>query len=179
MYRKALIQTVLVWESACINPTDTAKDLMVKNSYHYKELLDAWNKLSPAEQQGQPKSAEPLGASYDSSTGSCQIFAATAISAITSGRTAGLTNEPARNTAQWQDVWSVWQELSTSLDFNLTMGALVLMQNASIIGGVNNLAPTIAQIKASLTKYNGLASYGERNYGLYGIFESINSSVRG
>lgn len=162
--RKSLIETALMWEYALENVLDLGVDEQVRYTYA------AWNSGIP----------NPPGARWDSSTGPGQVFAATAIDALNWARGRGLTGEPQRDAASRADVWSVWQRLNTSIQFNVEAVALVLLKCASDAGlNVEEaLYFDLDDVKAILTRYNGEMSYGERNAGLYDIVEEYNRVAR-
>lgn len=151
-------------EAALENALDVAADAAVQATYN------AWLGGNP----------DPPGAVWDSSTGPCQIFAATAIDAMNWGRPRGLTDEPERDDEDHADMWSVWSRLHNDLGFNLTACALVLMKCAfdAELDIEDALTYSEADIKAILTNYNGEPSYGERNYGLYETVESFDENAR-
>lgn len=162
--RKSLIQTASMWESALENQLDLIRDDQVQVTYdRYFEGLPA----------------APVSY-WDSSTGTCQIFGATAIDAITWGRPRGLTTEPARDVTVPTDLYAIWSRLRSSEAFSLSMCALVLLKCAfdaglDIEGG---LEFSESDVKAILTNYNGDPTYGDRNYGLYEVLEFFNSNAR-
>jgi peptidoglycan hydrolase-like protein with peptidoglycan-binding domain len=162
--RKSLIQTVVMWESACESYTDAGGDAAVIAYYTQKY-------------QGGP----PVPDVDDSSTGLGQIFARTAISAINWGRDRGLTALPARDASSYADLWATWQPLHFDEQHNVTMAALVLIEAAVRKAGLsaNLLSYGPSEVKAALANYNGAAAYGEHQYGLYQILESYNSTARG
>ncbi len=165
---KALIQTILLWESACENHLDSIADSQVRATYNYVLSPDA--RIGPAAVQ------VPL---FDSSTGPCQIFADTAVKAINWGREIELTQLPARNLENKSDMFAVWGQLNTDESFNVTLAALVLLHGASQEGlPVGSLDYSASAIKKVLRRYNGSLNWGEERYPLYEMFENANRAAR-
>ncbi|KLA23600.1 glycoside hydrolase domain-containing protein [Bacillus cereus] len=149
--RKSLIQTVLAWESSVENSLDTAKDLLVKQ-----------------------------GIEKDSSTGPCQIFAATAIKARGWAVYNGYLEEEILDPSNPTHLRVIWEALHTSPDYNIETAAWVLKWGAiHLLGfGVNMLEYTDKEIQETLSRYNGTGDeayeYGLRNSEIYKGFEKYN-----
>lgn len=119
----------------------------------------------------------------DSSTGLCQIFAATAIKACNYAISIGLIHERSYDQGNWHDLYEVWKKLHNDGEYNLSKCALVLMHSAYLVGlSADYYNYGAAEVKAVLARYNGTnekaREYGERNYGLYQIFEKYNALER-
>jgi len=170
--RKAFIQTVLVWEAACIKQDDILADAAVIATYKF--LLNNGIEV-------------PI--KRDSSTGLCQIFAETAISAANWTKTTlnvahGI---PGHNAILNQDMWNMWQQLQGNPSFNIKMAALVLLEKAGsdVEGNLDLIAdrgllmsPTQEQVEITLGEYNGDLAYGTRRRELYNLFEWHNAQQR-
>jgi len=161
--RKALIQTVFLWEAAVVSVADIAADLLVER--HYKHVL--FGEL------------EPLVKHEDSSTGPCQIFAKTAIEAITWARGRGLTDLPHRRVEDKRDMFEIWTQLKDDETFNISLAALVLLHGAGKEHlGTNYLEYSAAETIQALASYNNSDSWGAERYLLYEIFEESNQAAR-
>ena len=170
--RKAFLQTVLVWESALINTVDGITDGVVRATYGwlFEDGLEIPVKV------------------YDSSTGPCQIFAETAITAAnwTKDQLEYYHGIPTYSTSSDADRWAIWQQLNDDdPSFNLKVAALVILHAA---GGKSAmpvpsdpgllLSPTQQQVERILGMYNGDIDYGTRRLQLYNLFEWYNAQVR-
>lgn len=181
--RKALIQTVFMWESSCIRADDSAADLLVEAYYNYKNELEEWENLSEEEQENTPEPIEPVVSRDDSSTGICQIFAKTAIDAYNYNvKRCNITGTELDST-DWKTVYNVWKNLKDNSNYSLQMAALVLLRGADLVD-VSEITYnyTEDEVKKVLARYNGTNSdataYGERNYNIYKIFEKYNKLSR-
>ena len=160
--RKALIQTVFAWEYALIGPDDWAADSAVISN-----LRD------------------------DSSTGVCQIFGKTAISAlnfaIEKGWRSGETYDPSNE----EHIEEVWSKLHDDESYCIEVAALVLLWGAESELNLDSdyLNYNDEEIQRVITRYNGpetvdgvpnepALAYGERNFGTYQIFEKYNELSR-
>lgn len=181
--RKALIQTAFAWEHTLEGLDDLTSDSMVTNYYAYKEQLEQWENLSAEQKALIPRPVAPALVRRDSSTGLCQIFAATAIKACNYAISIGLIHERSYDQNNWHDLYEVWKKLHNDGEYNLSKCALVLMHSAYLVGlGADYYNYGAAEVKAVLARYNGTnekaREYGERNYGLYQIFEKYNALER-
>ncbi|WGW11864.1 DUF1906 domain-containing protein [Saxibacter everestensis] len=164
--KKALIQTVLLWEYCLQNRLDAAADVAVKD-YYVARMAG----ITP-----------PSQLPDDSSTGVCQIFARTAIDATNFAVGKGIYSSRTFDAANWRDVWQMWQNLQEEAG-NIAQAALVLIRAANQAGvGVDYWNFSAASVRAVLARYNGTnadaTEYGRRNYGLYTILEKYNALSR-
>ncbi|MEK4488030.1 glycoside hydrolase domain-containing protein [Psychrobacillus sp. FSL H8-0484] len=182
--RKALIQTVLAWESALIGPDDIAGDALVSATHQYYEYLEAWEALSPELQAITPRPIPPLVEDDDSSTGWCQIFARTAIKGLNFAKDKGWRTGKTYDPDNLKDVWEVWRNLKEDDAYNISVAALVLLWGAESDLNLSSdyLSYGEEDIKRVLARYNGTnekaKEYGERNYGTYQVFEKYNALSR-
>lgn len=155
--RKALIQTIILWEHGVEGADDLAGDMAVIGYYTLG-----------------------LGFKKDSSTGICQIFAQTAIDAHKFAIDHKIIKEN-----EEKDIKKVWYKLHDDVDFNIKMGTLNLLycdwqKNSSYKSYKYDTDES--NIKRILERYNGegkdAIEYAERNYGLYKIFEKYNEAMR-
>lgn len=167
---KALIMTPLIWEGMVINPGDlvVADPLVVG---YYTRL----------EQGLQPESFHRK----DSSTGICQIFAATAIKAINYAVAWGILTSRTYDANRWQDMWEVWQALYSDEQFSIKMALFTMMMEAGLNGGVtpNDLRTmTPSQVIAACFGYNGdneeAMKYGRKRMMLYYTIQRWHESFR-
>ena len=182
--RKALIQTVSMWERACEGWEDPAVDFCVENDFLYHEQVEYWHSLGGLEQALTPYPSRIIPWKEDCSTGFSQIFASTGIKARNWAREKGYISDREYNYENWKDRKEVWTKLKNDVGFNLETCALVLLWGASDIGleRVNPYNYSQDQIKQVLARYNGTGDkaqeYGTKNLGLYNIIEKYNSQVR-
>ena len=178
--RKALIQTVSMWERACEGKDDPIADARVRSYYAWEVQMETWYNLPDAIRLITPQPEFPLFSDADSSTGFSQIFAKTGINARNWAKENGYITDREYNLDNWKDMWEVWQKLNEDINFNLETCALVLLWEASNLGleRVNPYSYSQEQIKQILTRYNGAEEYGTKNIGLYNIIEKYNSQVR-
>ena len=157
--RKALIQTIILWEHGVEGADDLAGDMAVIGYYTLG-----------------------LGFKKDSSTGICQIYAKTAIEAHNFAVTKKLINENNLSTDKEEDVKNMWYKLYFDKDFNIKMGTLNLLNCANDKNIKYEYDTDESNIKRILERYNGKGKdaieYAERNYGLYKIFEKYNEAMR-
>lgn len=151
---KALIMTPMIWEGAVINPGDPAADIAVRAYYAWKE----------------GRAPEPPVLKDDSSTGACQIFARTAISARNWAKSKRLLLDRTYDASKWQDIWVVWQKLAEDEAFSITTALYVMMHEATTrtmvpYTDLRNLTPS--QVMNTLTGYNGGEVYGRNRMFLY------------
>ena len=144
---KAVIMTPLIWESLVINDLDLAADTAVRSYYTAMEAG-----LQP-----------PPGAPSDSSTGICQIFAATAIAARNFVIEQGLISAPLHDANDWRDMWKIWKLLNEDSEFNLETALFVMMyyahRNAAIQPDqMREMTPS--DIQEMCRGYNGGLVYG-------------------
>lgn len=181
--RKALIQSVLMWEHSLEGRDDTLSDGMVVTTNNYYKQLESWNNLSAVQQAITPMPTPPLVTVDDSSTGFGQIFASTAISAINYGVDKGIYYSRKYNAEDWHDIWNVWQKLNEDIDYNIESCALVLIWGANDVG-INAIkySYTDQELKTIIARYNGFGddavAYGQRNLETYKIFEYYNELCR-
>ncbi|MCH6230562.1 DUF1906 domain-containing protein [Microbacterium sp. CFH 31415] len=138
---KALIMTPLIWEGMVIRADDEVADELVR--LHYG-ALEAGN-------------TPPEFGPDDSSTGVCQIFGRTGIRAINFGRNVGLISARQYDPSRWQDVWEVWQRLSTDEEFCIRVAAINMILEAGRPGGVTSTqlrSMTPSQVMAMCVGYN-------------------------
>lgn len=182
--RKALIQTVSMWERACEGHEDSLANTMVENDILYHEQVEYWYNLPSNEQMLTPYPSRLIPWKEDCSTGFSQIFANTAINARNWAREQGLISDREYNFENWKDRKEIWEKLKNDVNFNLETCALVLLWGASDVGldRVNPYNYSQDQIKQVLKRYNGFGDkaedYGNKNLGLYNIFEKYNSEAR-
>lgn len=141
--RKALILTPMIHEGLCYNDGDTAKDLLVRA--YYQSLENG----SAVDVPGDPN--------RDSSTGLCQIFAATAIAAHNFAVSKGLINGAPKSTSNWNDMWQMWQALQDG-EYSLKMAMFVMMMEASFDMGIQPSQTrdmTPSQVMRMCALYNG------------------------
>lgn len=168
--RKALLQSVYLWEYAVEGLDDIASDSAVKASHAFR-----LNPLLP----------EPKELIYDCSTGPCQIFAWVAIDAINYAISKGLYSGTKYNKENNDHLYTVWNKLQ-NINFCIEICALVLLHAASMVGVSvsknDNYTFTTAENKKIISRYNGIGdeakAYGERNYKTYTVFEKYNKLSR-
>ena len=160
--RKALIQTIILWEHGVEGADDRASDKAVIGYYTLG-----------------------FGPKNDSSTGICQIYARTAIKAYNYAVKNGLISEKILLDENEENLKNMWYQLYSDVDFNIKMGTLNLLycdwqKNSSYKSYKYDTDES--NIKRILERYNGegkdAIEYAERNYGLYKIFEKYNESMR-
>ena len=181
--RKALIETVAMWERACEGFDDPVADNSVRNEYNWQTQVEWWYNLDPIVQAITPFPNATPPTANDCSTGFAQIFAATAIKARNFAREKGLITDREYNEENWKDMWEIWQKLNSDISFNLECCALTLLWGANEKGiGNNAYNYTDDDIKKVLARYNGTGdaavAYGNKNFGLYQIFEKYNKEAR-
>ena len=182
--RKALIQTVFMWECSCEGADDVVADGLVYEYYEYMKELEKWNNLSEEEKQNTAKPEEPLVKKNDSSTGDFQIFAKTAMDAYNYAIDRGIIRRKKYDLSDWKQVYTVWLNLKNSKAFASESAALVLLRAADLVN-VSEITYRYSDddVKKVLARYNGTnndaTEYGKRNFGLYQIFEKYNKSIRG
>lgn len=181
--RKALIQTVFMWEASAEGADDILKDSMVINYYQYMRDLEYWNNLSLVEQILVPMPTYPTLADSDGSTGYCQIFAKTAIEAHNFAIDKGIITGEKYDYSDWHDVDEVWTKLHYDPEYCISSCALVLIHAASMVGlNDNYYSYSEEDNKKVIARYNGTnddaTAYGKRNYAIYEIFEKYNAQVR-
>lgn len=181
--RKALIQTAMGWEASLEGVDDVAQDSIVAATHNYFNQLEAWEKLSPAEKAVTPAPIPPALMAEDCSTGYCQIFSWVAIDANNWAIDKGLITGKIYDKKNRKDIWEVWQKLHNDVEYNIATCALVLLWGVQdILLHENYLNYTPTEIKKVLARYNGTDNaakeYGERNYGIYEIFEHYNELSR-
>ncbi|MBF4461079.1 MULTISPECIES: glycoside hydrolase domain-containing protein [unclassified Rathayibacter] len=151
---KALILTPMIWEGSVINPADPVADTAVRAYYAWKE----------------GRAPQPPALKDDSSTGACQIFARTAISARNWARSKSLLLDRAYDATKWQDLWEIWQKLASDEAFNITTALYVMMQeatNRTSLAHTELRKLTPSQVMNTLTGYNGADVYGRDRSFLY------------
>ena len=160
--RKALIQTIILWEHGVEGADDRASDKAVIGYYTLG-----------------------FGPKNDSSTGICQIYARTAIKAYNYAVKNGLISEKILLDENEENLKNMWYQLYSDVDFNIKMGTLNLLycdwqKNSSYKSYKYDTDES--NIKSILERYNGegkdAIEYAERNYGLYKIFEKYNEAMR-
>ena len=160
--RKALIQTIILWEHGVEGADDRASDKAVIGYYTLG-----------------------FGPKNDSSTGICQIYARTAIKAYNYAVKKGLISEKILLDENEENLKNMWYQLYSDVDFNIKMGTLNLLycdwqKNSSYKSYKYDTDES--NIKRILERYNGegkdAIEYAERNYGLYKIFEKYNEAMR-
>lgn len=79
-------------------------------------------------------------------------------------------------------IGSMWLALYYNGDFNIEMATLNLLYCGYQENGAYDYDTDPSNIKRILARYNGTddraTEYGERNYGLYRIFEKYNAAMR-
>lgn len=181
--RKALIQTVFMWEASLEGADDIASDGAVILYYKYMQDMEEWVKLTPAEQLIHPAPIAPVPSVNDSSTGYCQIFGETAIKSHNYAIDKGIISGEKYNLEDWHDKYTVWTRLNEDPEYCISLSALVLIYAASLVGLDNNYYSYDEEdIKKVLARYNGTNDeatiYGERNYAIYEIYEKYNAQIR-
>ena len=160
--RKALIQTIILWEHGVEGADDRVSDKAVIGYYTLG-----------------------FGPKNDSSTGICQIYARTAIKAYNYAVKNGLISEKILLDENEENLKNMWYQLYSDVDFNIKMGTLNLLycdwqKNSSYKSYKYDTDES--NIKRILERYNGegkdAIEYAERNYGLYKIFEKYNEAMR-
>lgn len=160
--RKALIQTIILWEHGVEGADDRASDKAVIGYYTLG-----------------------FGPKNDSSTGICQIYARTAIKAYNYAVKKRLISEKILLDENEENLKNMWYQLYSDVDFNIKMGTLNLLycdwqKNSSYKSYKYDTDES--NIKRILERYNGegkdAIEYAERNYGLYKIFEKYNEAMR-
>lgn len=162
---KAVILTPLIWESMVINDLDIAADTAVRGYYAAMEAG-----VTP-----------PAQAPSDSSTGVCQIFAATAIAARTYAVEQGLITESLYNPNDWRDVWAVWQKLSSDEEFNIETALFVMMHEAykeASIQPEQMRLMTPSDVQEMCRGYNGGVVYGRSRTQLYYLIRRWHEDFR-
>lgn len=148
--RKALIQTIILWEHGVEGADDRASDKAVIGYYTLG-----------------------FGPKNDSSTGICQIYARTAIKAYNYAVKNGLISEKILLDENEENLKNMWYQLYSDVDFNIKMGTLNLLycdwqKNSSYKSYKYDTDES--NIKRILERYNGegkdAIEYAERNYGL-------------
>lgn len=181
--RKALIQTVFMWEYSLEGKDDIVSDTVVKENHTYNENLKEWLSLPENLRPSNPPKA-PLVIRNDSSTGLCQIYAKTAIEANNWGINSGIISGSEYDLKNLDDLWYVWNKLHTDNDYNIEMAGLVLLWGAVDEKKIytNPYYYSTSEIKQVIARYNGTndeaTAYGERNYALYEVFEKYNKLAR-
>ena len=177
---KAMIQAILYREIMCYGVDDPIAEKLVKETYaykHKKEEYDEWaSSLEPNEiwkKMIKKPPIPPIKTKLDSSTGTGQIFAETAINAY------NLHFGTEYDSSNWKDLEKFWNNLQDD-QFNVEMVALVLSANADEFGyDMNNL--TAEQQKMVFTRYNGnpknkaAIAYGQTVQDYYKIFSDFNN----
>lgn len=182
--RKALIETVAMWERACEGADDPIADTAVRNEYNWQTQVEWWYSLNPIVQAITPFPTATPPTRDDCSTGFAQIFASTAIKARNFARSRGLISDREYSEENWKDIWEIWQKLNSDVSFNLECCALTLLWGADDIGiSSNPYNYTEDETKRVLARYNGVGEavvndYGVKNLGLYKIFERYNKAAR-
>lgn len=164
--KKALSQTVLLWEYCLQNAADSVTDVAVADYY-----VARMEGITP-----------PSQLPDDSSTGACQIFARTAIDATNFAVQKGISSSKPFDAADWRSVWQMWRNLQVDR-MNIAQAALVLIRAADQTNvGEDYWNFPAADIRTVLARYNGTnadaTEYGRRNYGLYTILEKYNALSR-
>lgn len=158
--RKSLIQTIVMWEHGVEGADDIIADKAVREYY---------------------ENGTDLG-KHDCSTGFCQIFASTAISAWNFAIDKGIITNKDKIGNSHDEVGSIWLALYYNIEYNIEMATLNLLYCAHQKNNGYNYDTDPSNVKRILAKYNGsgdeATEYGERNYGLYKIFEKYNEAMR-
>ena len=173
---KAFVQTLLLRELWCVDPTDTAADDAVKAYFKWMEECEYWSNLSSLEQIIIPYPEAPLVMREDCSTGIGQMHAFVAINANNLARGRGLINTRSYDEYDWHDCRDMWFNLHKNDAFAIKMMTLEMYHcatDAGVYGSLFNC--TEAQIKAILARYNGTGNdatdYGNECYEYYKIFK--------
>lgn len=121
----------------------------------------------------------------DSSTGVCQIFAATAIKAINYAVAWNILTSRTYDENNWQDMWEVWQALHSDEEFNIKMALFTMMMEAGFNGSAtpNDLRKmTPSQVIAACSGYNGdgdeAMKYDRKRMMLYYTIQRWHESFR-
>ncbi|WP_327692578.1 glycoside hydrolase domain-containing protein [Streptomyces sp. NBC_00459] len=181
--RKSLIQVPIFWEYRKYTYLDDAANTFVQEYYSYMEQMEAWNNMPVWQQLITPVPEMPVGSREDASAGLGQIFAATAISARNYCSSVGITDEATLDASDWHTMETVWNNLYTDNEYNITTAALVHISDAHSIGQrVPGLDYTDAETQAVLARYNGTGDdateYGVQNLSVYQTFEKYNAPAR-
>lgn len=158
--RKSLIQTVAMWEHGVEGADDIIADKAVRE--YYENGVDIGK--------------------HDCSTGFCQIKAETAIKALNFARKKGIITNENDIGFSHDEMGSIWLALYYNIEANIEMATLNLLYCADEKNNGYNYDTDPSNIKRILARYNGTTEeaieYGERNYGLYKIFEKYNEAMR-
>ena len=158
--RKSLIQTIIMWEHGVEGIDDLASDVAVRE--YYENGIDIGK--------------------HDSSTGVCQIFASTAIDAINFAVEKGILTDQDKIGNSKEEIGSVWIVLHYNQEANIKYATLNLLKCAYEKNGGYDYDTDPSNIKRILERYNGsgdaAVEHGERNYGLYKLFEKYNEAMR-
>ncbi len=181
--RKALIQTVFMWEYSLEGQDDVIADNRVEEYYDYKHQFEEWSNLSPEEKILIPTPVPPAMSRDDSSTGCCQIFASTAINAYNYAINHKFISGEKIDGSNWKEVEKVWKKLNKDMEYNIEMATLALIHAAAMVEiSTYTYEYTDIEIEKVLARYNGTGDaaklYGEQRKYLYDIFENHNSPRR-
>lgn len=162
---KALVLTPMIWESLCINAGDNLADAAVIS--YYTSVLGGTAPLP--------------GATDDSSTGICQIFAKTAIASRNWARSQGYLSDRMYDFSNPQDAWDTWTELRNNEEFSLETALFTMMREAermAQVAPVNVRDMTPSQVQRTLQGYNGGVIYGRNRTHLYYVIMRLEESFR-
>lgn len=163
------------WEYALRGQDDLLSDEVVIDYHKRRPVSDVINKIPVINKVYKG----------DSSTGCCQMFAATTINAMNYAIDIGAYADKRYDVQSHNDIYIVWNKLK-SVEFSIEKCALVLLHAAKQIGMTvsltNNYNYNKDQITKILARYNGIGDdaklYGESKYKLYEIFEAENVKGR-
>jgi peptidoglycan hydrolase-like protein with peptidoglycan-binding domain len=162
---KALVLTVMIWESLCINVTDDGRDAQV--TAYYAAVLAG--------------KEPPVGSIRDSSTGICQIFAETGIAARNWARSLGYLSDRVYDFEKPEDAWEIWLNLRDNQEFALETALFTLMREAELKESVK---PTLvgdmtpSQVQRTFQGYNNGLIYGRNRTHLYYTIMRLEESFR-
>ena len=173
---KEFVQTLLLRELWCVDPTDTVADEAVKAYFRWMEEYENWSKLSLVEQMIIPYPEAPIVMREDCSTGIGQMHAFVAINANNLARNKGLITTRAYNKDDWHDCREVWFNLHNNDTFAIKMTTLEMYHCADYAGVCGSLFHcTDYQIKKIFTRYNSeddeINTYGNECFEYYKIFK--------
>ena len=158
--RKSLIQTIFLWEHGVEGIDDILGDKAVRE--YYENNVDIGK--------------------HDCSTGYCQIYGYAAINAWNFAVKEKILKNKDFIEMNHDGIGSMWLALYYNGDFNIEMATLNLLYCGYQENGAYDYDTDPSNIKRILARYNGTddraTEYGERNYGLYRIFEKYNAAMR-
>ena len=173
---KQLVQTLLLRELWCLNPSDSVADNAVEAYFAWKTEYEYWSNMPTWQQAIISPPTAPTYMQEDSSTGIGQMFAWVAINAHNLAINKGLIGGNYYDSNDWHDCEYMWNKLHSDDSFAIKMTTLEIYHcadYASVCGSLFHC--TESQIKAILARYNGTGvaaqTYGNECYEYYKIFK--------